>query len=268
MSKKKLYLKAVAIITMALIVFYLIGLTSSSKKDSPYEQSDFIPAVESTPLPSKPNFANFKDVKEKKSAFFNYFRALISKANEGVLVERHLVQKFDMELETDIALTNKTLMHLCWKYKVDCDSTSTQNTIDQLLLHIDIIPPSLALAQAANESAWGTSRFALKANNYFGQWCFSQGCGLVPKKRNEGAKHEVRKFDSAYESVEAYIFNLNSNRAYESLRALRGVARRSDRSLDGAELAKGLLSYSERRGEYVKELQSMIRHNNLSQYDE
>lgn len=268
MSKKKLYFKTAVIFIMALIAFCLIGLVSCSKGDLFPKKQGSESVIESTPLPSKPNFSSFKDVKEKKKVFFDYFYALVAKANEAVLVERRLVQKFDMELEADSTLINKTLMHLCWKYKVNCDSASTQNSIDQLLLHIDIIPPSLALAQAANESAWGTSRFAEKANNYFGQWCFSKGCGLVPKKRNEGAKHEVRSFESAYQSVEAYIFNLNSNKAYGAFRALRALSRKSDRSLDGADLAKGLLSYSERRGEYVKELQSMIRHNNLSQYDE
>ena len=69
-----------------------------------------------------------------------------------------------------------------------------------LLNRVDVIPPSLALAQGANESAWGTSRFSKEGNNYFGQWCFKLGCGLVPRQRDSGAQHEVAKFDSPRQS--------------------------------------------------------------------
>ena len=80
---------------------------------------------------------------------------------------------------------------------------SDQDIINELILRVDVIPVSLALAQAANESAWGTSRFALEGNNVFGQWCYKKGCGIVPAERRSGATHEVKSFTSVERSVQA-----------------------------------------------------------------
>jgi Bax protein len=132
---------------------------------------------------------------------------------------------------------------------------------------VDVVPPSLAIAQSANESAWGTSRFARKGYNFFGQWCYRKGCGLVPKKRDANKTHEVAAFDSPQESVKMYIRNLNSNRAYKSLRDLRAKLRRSNKPVTGHELAAGLKRYSERGLEYVRELREMISYNKLAVYD-
>jgi Bax protein len=131
-----------------------------------------------------------------------------------------------------------------------------------------VIPPSLVLAQAANESAWGTSRFARRGNNLFGQWCFSQGCGLVPRGRVEGASHEVASFSSPYRSVRSYIQNLNRHPTYQLLRDIRLKARNRDDIASGPSLAAGLLGYSERGEDYVEEIRNMIRHNNLDYYDD
>jgi Bax protein len=123
------------------------------------------------------------------------------------------------------------------------------------------------MAQSANESAWGTSRFARKGNNFFGQWCFRKGCGLVPKQRDANKTHEVAAFDSPEESVKMYIRNLNSNSAYKSLRDLRAKLRRANKPVTGHALAAGLKHYSERGLEYVKELREMISFNKLARYD-
>ena len=138
---------------------------------------------------------------------------------------------------------------------------------ETLLRRVDVVPPSLALAQAANESAWGTSRFARDGNNYFGQWCFEQGCGLVPKRRDEGRAHEVATFSSPVESVERYMANLNTHDAYRPLRERREQLRESEAPITGIQLAAGLEKYSERGEEYIAELRSMIRFNNLGAYD-
>ena len=133
---------------------------------------------------------------------------------------------------------------------------------------LDVVPPSLILARAANESAWGTSRFATKGNNLFGQWCFSKGCGLVPRGRAEGASHEVAKFSSPYRSVRAYIQNLNRHPTYQLLRDVRLEDRRENAPLSGLELAEGLRGYSERGEEYIEEIRAMIHYNNLEFYDD
>jgi Bax protein len=149
---------------------------------------------------------------------------------------------------------------------VDNKLTSLQQ-IQQLKTKVNFIPAALILAQAANESAWGTSRFAREGNNFFGQWCFSKGCGIVPNSRNSGANHEVASFDSPLGSVKSYIRNLNSHPTYALLRTLRQQSIDDGQRVSGELLAQGLIGYSERGEEYVKEIQSMIRYNKLSRFD-
>ena len=158
-------------------------------------------ATTSTFAAQKPDFSSIKDVKQKKAAFFDYLYPLILAENKKVLAERKILSASSSD--------TAELKKICKKYSKNCDSIDATKK-KSLLKRVDFIPPSLALAQGANESAWGTSRFAVKANNYFGQWCFSKGCGLVPARREEGSKHEVRKFSNAQQSVGGYIFNLNN----------------------------------------------------------
>ena len=139
--------------------------------------------------------------------------------------------------------------------------------MQQLLLRVDKVPASLALSQAAIESAWGTSRFAVKGNNLFGQWCYKKGCGLVPLRRNAGSNHEVAKFASVANSVNAYMRNINTHRAYADLRANRAQLRQAEQDVTGHLLAENLMFYSELREVYVHEVQAVIRINKLAQYD-
>ncbi|MDX8381543.1 MAG: glucosaminidase domain-containing protein, partial [Ghiorsea sp.] len=130
-----------------------------------------------------------------------------------------------------------------------------------LLKRVDTVPLELVLSQAANESAWGTSRFARKANNLFGQWCFTKGCGLVPSRRNAGSTHEVAAFKSPQLSVRSYLRNLNTGRVYKDLRTIRAQKRAQGKTATAFELAEGLNKYSERGQAYVKEIRSMIKYN-------
>ncbi|MBT8145319.1 MAG: glucosaminidase domain-containing protein, partial [Gammaproteobacteria bacterium] len=131
------------------------------------------------------------------------------------------------------------------------------------LKRVDKIPAPLALAQAANESAWGTSRFALEGNNVFGQWCFDEGCGIVPKRRRADASHEVRAFASLDAAVQAYFLNLNTHDRYKNFRDMRFQMRNQRGDLDPLVLAYGLVGYSERGDEYVDEIQTIIQQNDL-----
>ena len=126
---------------------------------------------------------------------------------------------------------------------------------------VDIIPPALALAQAAIESNWGTSRFATQGNNYFGQWCYIKGCGLIPKNRKKGAIHEVKKFKNAYESVASYMNNINTNKAYARFRLTRATQRSNDRTLSAIILADDLKLYSARGYAYINELKKLMDQN-------
>jgi Bax protein len=134
-----------------------------------------------------------------------------------------------------------------------------------MLLHrVDILPPSLVLAQAATESGWGTSRFAREGNNLFGQRTYRPGNGIVPANRPDGETHEVKRFGTLFESVRSYMRNLNTHLAYRELRDLRAQLRRSGRPLSGALLADGLNAYSTRSSDYITDVRAIIRANDLS----
>jgi Bax protein len=151
-------------------------------------------------------------------------------------------------------------------YKVDIDQPN-KAVFNKLLLRVDEVPASLALAQAAMESAWGTSRFAVQANNLFGQWCYQEGCGLVPLRRNPGSKHEVAKFESVSDAIRSYLRNINTHRAYSGLREHRSGLLNQGNRVSGHLLAGNLIEYSELREAYVHEIQAIIRINKLDQYD-
>lgn len=137
----------------------------------------------------------------------------------------------------------------------------------RLLHRVDEVPPALALAQAANESAWGTSRFAREGNNLFGHWTWDRTRGMVPRRRNAGAKHFVRIFPDVRSSVRAYLHNLNAGRAYRRLREMRAVMRAAGQPLDPMVLAGGLLRYSERGQAYVDAIRALMRDNGLEGLD-
>ncbi|RMA82366.1 glucosaminidase domain-containing protein [Umboniibacter marinipuniceus] len=201
------------------------------------------------PVEDLPDFRSFTDTKAKKQAFFDYFRPIIAAENERMLAEREIVSSIANPEE---------LAPWCEEYRVDpCDQ-------EQLLSHVDEIPMSMALAQAAVESAWGTSRFAVQANNFFGQWCFREGCGLVPSQRSSGAHHEVQIFDHPDDAVRAYFHNINSHPAYEPAREIRLEAHEHGHPVSGSDMVGGLLSYSGIGEHYVDELRSIIRVNKLT----
>jgi Bax protein len=205
-------------------------------------------------------------VKEKKANFFNFLHPMIKKANANVLQQREELSEIHANLPDLSSQQAEKLAALAKTYKVS-DELSLEKQVQELDIKINTIPASLVLAQAANESAWGTSRFAQEGNNYFGQWCFSEGCGIVPNSRDGGASHEVADFDSPYDSVKSYIKNLNRHPTYEPLRDLRQQAIDNNQAVTGIVLAQGLIGYSERGEEYVKEIQQMIRYNKLSRFN-
>ncbi len=213
------------------------------------------PIVKASPLP---DFTQYRDVKQKKIAFFSYLTPYVEQINREITLQREFINRLNKfpEFAKDI----KKLEKIAKKFQVDLDQDFTE--VKRLLsLRVDILPIELVLMQAANESAWGTSRFALVANNLFGQWCFRKGCGVVPSGRPAGKTYEVRKFSHPIDSVRSYYNNLNTGYAYVKLRELRLQLRKSNKALDPNVIAKGLLAYSTRREAYVTELQNMIRVN-------
>ncbi len=217
-----------------------------------------------------PDFSSIEDVRLKKKTFFEFMYPRIVKANEKVARERAEIERLKKQWIKNKQLTSeeqKTFSFYEKKYREDKNKLDTLSKINNLLVKVDKVPASLILAQSANESAWGTSRFAKHGNNYFGQWCYRKGCGLVPSQRDDGSTHEVAKFGSVQKSVEEYIYNINVSRSYKDIRKLRQKMRNEGKSLDSLKLASGLSRYSERGKAYVKEIQSMIRFNKLQRYD-
>ncbi len=231
-----------------------------------------LPDIEATAESSVdelPDFSVYTDVKEKKEAFFDTLYPIIQEENAHVLNIRKalLTLKSAQSLsETDRIWLTDLAKYYKLVEKDDAPVNVDEALIDNLLVRIDYIPPSLALTQAAIESGWGSSRFSREGNNLFGHWCFVKGCGLVPGERQDGRHHEVAKFDTVNHAVRAYIRNLNTHYAYDKLRALRAELRENNSPLTGKALAKSLGQYSEEGTHYIEKVSKFIDHNKLQRY--
>lgn len=205
------------------------------------------------------------DVAMRKSLFIRTVLPLVLRVNEEVMAERARVERILAHARAGGGIGPEDEAWLAdrarW-YRVEIGDTSA------LLERMDVVPPSLALAQAAEESGWGTSRFAREGNALFGQWTTDPTVkGLVPLARADNATHRVRAFDRLLDAVRAYVRNLNTHPAYADLRAARRAAREAGTPLNGEDLAGTLLSYSERGAEYVETLRLIIRANALDELD-
>jgi Bax protein len=216
---------------------------------------------------TKPDFKKYAAGPERKKVFISYVRPLIDKANAAIMEDR----KFILNLHNNINLNKKIseiekgkLAGLIDYYKVKED-LSVSMRLDKLKEKVNIFPDSLILAQASLESAWGTSRFAVKGNNFFGQHCFTKSCGM---SASGDEKVEVAIFTSVFDSIQSYYRNLNSGDSYKKLRRLRSEEISKLKKMDSLELTKGLSDYSTLgNGDYAKRLNEVITFDKLQQYD-
>lgn len=259
-----------------LIAAIMIGCSSGNEQkksnDEAVENQEVTEAtVEKKGVKAKryseiPDFTKYTDVKEKKKAFFDFLRPMVKEENNRIRAERSkLITLFD-EYESSNTLKPadaEWIDGLAETMRMKTFDITNEEDKQTLLRRVDIVPPSLFLAQAANESSWGTSRFARQANNIFGQWCFTPGCGIVPSQRGKDETHEVQKFNTVNAAVNSYVRNINSHNAYSGLRFVREEMRNDGEKPDGISLAGGLLKYSARGEEYVKEIREMIDYNDL-----
>ncbi|RQW63579.1 glucosaminidase domain-containing protein [Vibrio viridaestus] len=213
-----------------------------------------------------PDFKAIKKISERKKKFFSYLIPGIEYENSLIALERERI----IALKGQDSLNNEdkdTLKKFAKRYRVDWpeEGDITPAWFNGLLEKVDVLPIPLVLIQAANESAWGTSRFARDGNNYFGQWCYTEGCGLVPLARGDGMTHEVAKFSSVQRSIHYYFLNVNRNDAYEDLRKIRATRRANGKTMLTAkaayDLTNGLVNYSEKGQRYVDIIQTMLDHN-------
>lgn len=210
-----------------------------------------------------PDFNQYVDTTAKKRAFFNYLRPYVKRENARLRALRQQLIEIQEKKEKRMRISLEEyafLYSLYDEFRMDVAETD-QSMLQELLKRVDIIPDTLVLMQAANESAWGTSRFAIEGYNFFGQWCFREGCGLVPQLRGDDQSHEVAKFANPGASIKSYFYNLNTFHTYEALRVIRARLRAEGKPVRGEALAAGLGSYSERGEDYIAEISGMIRFN-------
>lgn len=217
-----------------------------------------------------PDFQAIKNTAQRKQAFFHYLQPFIASVNQDILQDRKRIVALHGEWLSKRSLSEKSrqwLLQIAKQYRMEHFSEKSDKQWQQLLNHVDVVPMSMALAQAANESGWGTSRFARQGNNLFGQWCFRPGCGIVPKKRAKGKHYEVQKFSSPHLAIKQYIGNLNTNPSYTPFRKIRHTLRQKNQALGGYVLAQGLIHYSERKAQYVRSIRALIKSNRLEKFD-
>jgi Bax protein len=206
-------------------------------------------------------------VSRKKALFLRILLPVVLAENQHIQQQRAWLQQVFAEgLVTTESLSWQQLNTLAQQYHVS-GNLNEANKRRRLLQRVDEVPVALVLAQAANESGWGTSRFVQQANNLFGHWTYRRDQGLVPRQREDGKSHRVRIFPTLRSSVRAYLYNLNTGRAYQPLRQLRKRMRDNNQPLDGEQLAAGLVNYSERGEDYVEEIRALMRSNQLEQFD-
>jgi len=230
-----------------------------------------IPRIYMTRIPARWKTESDKiTVVRKKQIFFRLLAPVVLRANELIVLEREELENLTARNPDPGSSEMKALLDLGRKYKVTGKDDKSLDAVQlaELKIRIDIIPPSLALAQGAEESGWGTSRFALLGNSLFGQWDFS-GKGIKPEQqRSELGDYGLATFDTPLDAVVAYTRNLNTHRAYTRMRQLRAEIRAKGNEPTGFELADTLDKYSERGQDYVDGLHTIMRVNKLAAADQ
>ncbi len=201
-----------------------------------------------------------ENTKKRKEFFIQIVLPLIVKENNNIRIDRKT-------LFSVINKSNNSVAEEQWLEKKYKQYGVKSGDLSSLKVRMDEIPVSLAIAQAAKETGWGTSRFAQEGNALFGQWTWS-GEGLKPKDADVDKGHKVMKFNVLQASVRAYQRNLNTHRTYREFRKARAELRDLDKPLDSLELSKYLNKYAETGNQYVEVLQKIIKQNNLKDFDD
>ena len=202
---------------------------------------------------------NIESTKKRKDLFIKIVLPLILSENNRILRDRDILFKV-------LNKNNNTKSERIWLDKKFKQYGVVNKDVSTLKIRMDIVPVSLALAQAAKETGWGTSRFAIEGNALFGQWTYS-GDGIKPAAADEDDKHKVMAFSVLKSSVRAYQRNLNTHKSYRAFRKERAIQRDNEQNLDSTLLANYLGSYAETGDEYVKILKQIINQNNLKDFD-
>ena len=230
--------------------------TNYSLKD--VRKNKLVKPVALTLLPQE--IKMIENTKKRKEFFIQIVLPLIVKENNNIRIDRKT-------LFSVINKSNNSVAEKQWLEKKYKQYGVKSGDLSSLKVRMDEIPVSLAIAQAAKETGWGTSRFAQEGNALFGQWTWS-GEGLKPKDADADKGHKVMKFNVLQASVRAYQRNLNTHRTYREFRKARAELRDLNKPLDSLELSKYLNKYAETGNQYVEVLQKIIKQNNLKDFDD
>jgi Bax protein len=230
--------------------------TNYSLKD--VRKNKLVKPVALTLLPQE--IKMIENTKKRKEFFIQIVLPLIVKENNNIRIDRKTLFRV-------INKSNNSVAEQQWIEKKYKQYGVKSGDLSSLKVRMDEIPVSLAIAQAAKETGWGTSRFAQEGNALFGQWTWS-GEGLKPKDADADKGHKVMKFNVLQASVRAYQRNLNTHRTYREFRKARAELRDLNKPLDSLELSKYLNKYAETGNQYVEVLQKIIKQNNLKDFDD
>lgn len=220
-------------------------------------------AVPPYAIQSLPYGFNTLDPEEKKTVFFRALLPMVLAENLHIWNQRvFLLQQFGNGRIDPLSDAGQELASIADQYKVSGDLNDPK-VRETLLNRVDVVPVALVLAQAAQESGWGTSRFALEANNLFGIWTWDSEQGSVPVNRPGDANHLVRVYPDLQSSVRAYLHNINIGFAYVDFRNMRAHMRATGKPLDAFQLAGALNRYSITGSAYIENIRAMIRGNEL-----
>ena len=210
-----------------------------------------------TKLPK--DLKKIKSTNKRKETFIKIVMPLILIENEKIIEDRNKLFKI-------LGKQSNSMGEKVWLKRRFKDYDIKGEDISELKLRLDIIPTSIAIAQAAKESGWGTSRFALEGNAMYGQWTWG-GDGIEPSQKDKKKEHKILKFPKLQSSVSAYMKNLNTHRGYSEFRKERSKIREKNKTVEGIDLVKYLYNYAQTGSEYVKILKKIIEQNDLTDFD-
>ncbi|MDE2346822.1 MAG: glucosaminidase domain-containing protein, partial [Gammaproteobacteria bacterium] len=230
-------------------------------QDYSWPPQDSVPPYAITSLPYG---LDTLDKQQKKTVFFRALLPIVLAENLRIWRQREFIlQQFGRGAIDSQSDAGQEILAIAAQYHVDGDLNDPK-VRETLLNRVDTVPVALVLAQAAQESGWGTSRFALEGNNLFGIWTWDTDQGSVPVNRGDDANHLVRVYPDIQTSVRAYLNNINVGFAYVDFRNLRAQMRASGKPLDALKLAGALNRYSITGDAYIENIRAMIRSNELS----
>ncbi len=221
-------------------------------------KNKLVKPISLTLLPAE--IKKIENTKKRKDFFIQIILPLVIEENNNIRLDRK-------KLFSILNKSKNTIAENTWLNSKFKQYGVLNKDLSTLKIRIDEVPVSMAIAQAAKETGWGTSRFAQEGNALFGQWTWS-GEGIKPSEADDESTHKVMKFNVLQASVKAYQRNLNTHTSYKEFRVARAELRDKGKKLDSIILTEYLDKYAETGKEYVKILQQIIKQNNLRDFDD